>query len=684
MRQSAFKGKRVTFWLWFIPPLILWAVIVLPSMFDAVWGSMDDAGALIMAREGFKGNLLISCGERMVPVHFLNHWLFYFVGGTNPNLWYLFQSLEFLLAVFLIFLGVGIVTGRYWLGAVAASLLLTSSPIAENAYTISKSESLLTVFYASLAVALSFWCYKKVRDGFDSSLAWRLACFVAFFIVILLCIFSKETAVSVLSLGVTGLFVGFIYRKRDKKRLRSLFSVFTLAAAFSILAFFTLRMLLSYHTMGYTRFFPSLSSILANLSYYIRQTPDVMLLGFLGLGTGVFASLRSFPANTLTMALAWGFLVGGFAQFGTLLVWRWPLGYYMLPVAFWFCLSLSLFIADLLDASRFDKGLQKANRVWVLAILAVILISRLYSVPYIHFIAQAQRGFDKQENAIQDKVIELDPIGKRVVDFDRVWFTEQPLQRTRLFKEKGRPEMKWIGAGELFHPVSEEMRRLYNNDSPPDLDTAPLRTGDLVLLQGAKYPFRIMLRGIGGRITDLPESKGKMKKIEQLTGHEFKEVFRLENTERVFQPWIFRPKELIFRGVLYEVAGKLPGSYRWEGHYGDWLGGEARLEIHVEKGKPGGVLHIFMPANSQLVNSVLPMVVSLIGENNRRMDVPIDKQSLSHRVNVSDLIEEGPDCEIKIVPSKTWRPIELGINQDTRELSVMAEYIFSTGVSSNK
>ena len=677
MKRKSIAERFLAQAIWFVPPLMLWALIVLPSSLGAVWGSLDDPGVLTMARAGFKGNLLNSCGERMLPVHFLNHWLFYIVGGADPSVWYFFQSLEFLLCIFLIFLAVGITTGRYWLGAVAATLLLTASPIAENVYTISKSESILIVFYGFLAVALSFWCYKKVQNGFDSSFAWRLACFIVFFVVIILCIFCKETAVSVLSIGVTGLLVGFIYRKRDKKGLRNLFWVFTLAAASSILTFFVLRMLFSYQTTGYTRFFPSISSISANLSYYIRQTPDVLLLGFLGLGTGVFASLRSFPANTLTMALAWSFLVGGFGQFATLLVWRWPIGYYMLPVAFWFCISLTLFMSGILDAFKISDKLRKRNKQWLVAILAIVLISRLYSVPYIYFIAHAQRSFDRQEDAIQEKVIKLDPIWKRLVDLGRIWFTEPPFQRTRLFNEKGKPDMKWIGAGELFHPFSEGMRRLYNNDSPPDLDIEPLRTGDLVLLQGTRYPFRIILRGIGGTITDLPDFKGKIKKAEHFTGHEFKEVFRLENAEKVFQPWTFRPKELVFRSVLYEVAGKLPGSYRWEGHSGGWLGREAKLKVNVQQEEYLGSLHIFIPSNSQIVNSVLPIKLCLFGDDRKTMEIVIDKNSLSHRVDVKDLLD-GPEGEIKIEASKTWRPIELGINQDTRELSVMAEYIPST------
>ena len=675
MGQVFFDSKSRNRVLWFMPPLILWAVIIFPSTFDAVWGSMDDAGALIIARAGFKGNLIASCGVRMIPVYFLNHWLFYVLGGTDAHLWYFFQSLEFLLVVFLIYYGIGAITGRFWVGAMAGSLLLTSSPIAENAFTIGKNESILILFYGFIVFAVATWKSEKIQRGFSLRHSLPIAYFLIFFFIIIFAIFSKETAAAVFFIGISGLAAGYVYRQVDKQKVISLFSVFSLSAIFSILLFLFLRVYVSQpQPGGYTSFFPSLETVSTNFSYYKSQTPDVLLLGILGFVGGLLSLSRSSPRNTVATTFAWGTWVGGWAQFGTLLVWRWPLGYYMLPVAFWFCISLALFMSGMLDAFKISDKLKKRNKQWLAAILAIILISRLYSLPYIHFIAHAQRGFDRQENAIQDKVIELDPIGKRVVDLDRVWFTEQPLQRTRLFNEKGRPDLKWVGAGELFHRVSEEMRRLYNNDSPPDLDTAPLRTGDLVLLQGIKYPFRIMLRGIGGTITDLSDFNGKMKKAENFTGCEFKEVFRLEDAEKVFQPWTFGPKQLIFRSILYKATGRKSVSYRWEGHYGDWIGGQAKLKLDLMEGNPMGTLHIFMPPNSQIVNSVLPLRVSLEGDNNQIKELIIEKKKLSYRVRVSELIGPGKG-EIKIAVSKTWRPIDLGINNDTRELSVMAEYI---------
>ncbi len=258
--------------------------------------------------------------------------------------------------------------------------------------------------------------------------------------------------------------------------------------------------------------------------------------------------------------MIWGCLAGGWTQFGTLLVWRWPLGYYMLPVALWFCVSLPLLMANLLDSSGIGAASRGRGRGWMMAILAFIFISRAYSLPYIHFIAHAQRNFDRQEDAIQDKVIEMSPVNKRVVDLERIWFTEPPLQRTRLFTEKGRADIKWVGGGELFYGYTEDLRRLYRNAAPPDLTLQPLGSGDLVLMKGATYPFNITLRGVGCSKTNLPDFNVKEEQAEKATGTQLREVFRLENRSRVLTPWTFKPRELVFVSVLYKVQEEKPLS----------------------------------------------------------------------------------------------------------------------------
>jgi hypothetical protein len=314
------------------------------------------------------------------------------------------------------------------------------------------------------------------------------------------------------------------------------------------------------------------------------------------------------------------------------------------------------------------------KQIFLVVIALSLIASSAYSLPYIHFIANAQRGFDRMEDQLQEKVIEVDPVGKRVVDLDRTWFTEQPFQRTRLFKEKGRPDLKWIGAGELLHGFSKEQQQLYGNDTPPDLTLHPLNKGDLLLSQGSRYPFRIALRGIGNAKVELPDLDRKKTRAEQLTGYRFREIFRLKKSEKVFSPLTFQPEELVFEGVLYEATEKLPARYRWEGHYGDFTQKEARFKLFVQPGHPLGILRISVPASPKLMDSVLPLRVTLTGEEGLKKQVVLEKSCLVHQINISELLKKN-EGEIKIAVSKTWRPCDIGLGDDGRALGVMAEYV---------
>ncbi len=657
---------------WFLPPLLFWGLIVLPSAMGAVWGSLDDPLVLILARAPFLDNLT-GFGERMIPVHFVNHWLFYALAGENPEFWYLFQSLEFLLLVLLIYLGVSLATGRPWLGAGSASFFLISSPIAENAYTISKSESIMVLFYG-LFVLVVVMCKNRMngKKG-KSGVIQKGFITLAFMIVILLAIFSKETAVTFILVGFGGMACGYVYRKVDNHVALHLFLLVTLAAFLSNVLFFCLKYFLSHgQAEGYTSFVPSLASIEANFSFYVNQTPDVLLLGLLGF-FGCLAGFAAFDRrNTLTTALAWGMWAGGCAQFAILLAWRWPLAYYMLPVGICFNFSLAFFCSDLLDSVKVRP--RSWQRAFLVSMPVVLLISAIYSIPYIHFIAHAQRGFDRVEDVIQNRIIEIDPAGKRVVDMDRTWFTEPPLQRTRLFHEKGRPDLRWVGAGELFQGFSKEQQRLYGNTTLPDLTLNPLIKGDLVLFQGSRYPFNNALRGIGNARTEPPDFDLKKTKAEQLTGYRFREVFRMEDATKVFSPLTFQPEELVFQGVLYEATKRLPTRYQWEGHYGDYTGKEALLKLKVLPGYSMGSLRISIPPDKRLVDALLPLHVTLIGQNGLTKELVLHKNALVHEIDVSELLKSS-EGEIKLSVSKTWRPSDLGLGQDGRLLGVMAEYL---------
>jgi len=113
-------------------------------------------------------------------------------------------------------------------------------------------------------------------------------------------------------------------------------------------------------------------------------------------------------------------------------------------------------------------------------------------------------------------------------------------------------------------------------------------------------------------------------------------------------------------------------SFTWEGRYEDgWIrdGAILRLE-NIAEGEVG-VLFITVLVEKHL--EMLPIKVSLSGEKDRKIDLIIGKENLWNLVVVSHLLSE-PNGEIHISASKRWRPIEFGINDDHRPLSIWVRY----------
>ena len=113
-------------------------------------------------------------------------------------------------------------------------------------------------------------------------------------------------------------------------------------------------------------------------------------------------------------------------------------------------------------------------------------------------------------------------------------------------------------------------------------------------------------------------------------------------------------------------------SWTWVGRYGDgWIGDNAKLRLENMQQENMGVLRIYIPANQEML-SFLPIDISLRGDN-RILNRIIQKGNLEHEVDVSELVSNGSG-NIHITVSKTWRPIDLGINEDKRSLSIRVEY----------
>lgn len=663
--QAGEPGRRAA--RWFLIPLALWAAVVLPSVHEPAWGSLDDGMTLTNAARGV---ILGAAAGRMIPLYWAHNWLLFQLGGLDPRTWYAIQAGEMLLLAGLLFVVVWRVTRRGWAAALASGNVFLSSPIAENVTTISKQEPRVALAVVILALALVALLRTGTGGGLRGAWPW-----VGVAAAALLLAFLKESAVAAVALGVAGTAVSTPAAGTGGSRhaVRR-WGGATVVLALAVGTMLVLRALsLKGAEADYLADRPSLLRALMHAAYVAWQWPDVLLTGaaalalgfaaFFRLRAGTSAETRSPDSESLALALGWGYLAYGGAYLALVIAWRGPAGYHLLPVVT--CLSLALgCLAGVVAAGRAGRG--GLAPVLVLA-LGLVLAGKLYATPYIHYIASAQRLFDRSEWRIQERMLAR-PITGRIVDFDRAWFTEPPVQRTLLFGVLGHPDRRWVGAGELLRPYDPAERARFP-PGDPDLERSPLRPGEIVVVQGVDYPFALGLRGVGpggfAPVAALPE---RVAAIRERTGRELSLVARVETARRVFAPWTLRPARLAIASWVLRAEATKGYSISWEGSYGDWIGPRAALTVRGN-GKPvGGELRIRMLD----IPAVLPIEVRLAGA--RAVRVALSPGDLEERVPLRDLLPPGGG-RILIETSRGWRPRDvLPGSEDDRLLGVQVFY----------
>jgi hypothetical protein len=358
----------------------------------------------------------------------------------------------------------------------------------------------------------------------------------------------------------------------------------------SVLFFFASGLLLGLRVIllagteqTYTTFSASLGSFLNNLMFYVSQAPDVVILTTACAAVGIIRSVvnrRARPAmqtqteSDIHTVMAFAYLISGVAYLFLLLLWRWPMNYYMLPVAA--CSSLAL--GHLVAGAGSEKGgVRDASvRGCIIALAIVICITRLYSMPYLHFVATAQRGFDLVEDAVSREVVKLNPVRRRVIDLERASYGEQPIQRNLLYRIVGSTDFSWVGGGDLLLQYPEAEKRLNDLSKPPTWQTCPPKTGDLFLVQASAYPFEIYLRGIGPNGLTLNLFAPKVSMLQERIRLPLAEVRRWQSEWNVYKPWTLRRRKLVFRSVIYqaEVRAAHSSSFDRRGALSDLTSGD--------------------------------------------------------------------------------------------------------------
>jgi hypothetical protein len=549
--------------VWFFPVILLWGLIILPSSFKPVWGSIDDGVTLTMAsKHGFLACFSIQSG-RIFYAYWLHNWFLHLIGGKNPTIWYSAQTLEFLLSALCIYLTIGILSSKWWIGALSAGVFLCSSTIAENAYTISKCEPRLALFSAGLCLGYTYFLKKDLEcDNPRKVMIWRdLKKWVTLSILSAFIVFSKESTFILPIFGITCILFSNIYFK-GRPRIIAFhnFLVFSIISLSFVLILIGIKV-----NHGIQEGYASSSffgkNVLLNLRNYTNQSPDTLIIILLTFLLGLFslivpinkeAGSSSDNQSDLGFLIGWGAFATGLAYLVILLLWRITLNYYMLPVVTFFSISLGCFTASIFSTTREESTILRA--VKGVLVIGLVLLSSLYSIPYIHFIATAQRISDRIGNEVAQEAVKINSPQKRIVDLSQPYFAEPPVQRTLLYKISGFSDFSWVGGIELFTDLPIELKKLYNADNLSPLKKRPLSEGDLLLLATNSYPFNILLRGVGPHGLTSTLADNWLIKVEKETGLSLFKLRSWHAESVVYKPWTLKKSKLIFDSTIYRLG----------------------------------------------------------------------------------------------------------------------------------
>jgi len=318
--------------------LLVWGVAILPSALPRPWGLLDEQAAWSMATSHGWMDMLIGRNDchRYRPVHWFYHAAIVYGLGPSRTVHHLVQAIV-----------LGLFGGGYmllmaqqarvqsWLAWSLPALFFVQAPLAENTYTLAKPDWMTALgLLGTLAFGL-LALTRPVRWPW-----WLLAASVCAGGAVLV----KESGL--VAIGTVAL-LGLAGYAAQSWRGRGLL-IWQAAAVLLFAGTYWLpsRYLIQPTTYRLTLADLSLRSMAFNGYIYLTKYPELFMLG-----GGALAGLW-FDRQRLSRRHPVGLLAGvaflsGLAVLGLLIVWKWPCGYFLMPVvACW--LAALLLTADAL------------------------------------------------------------------------------------------------------------------------------------------------------------------------------------------------------------------------------------------------------------------------------------------------------------------------------------------------
>ncbi len=648
--------------------ILLWAIFSLPVVIFGQWFPLD-LGANFKIVQDNHEFLKFMTPYNGTGRYFPFYWIFtrieFNLFGTNVMPYYFIQSIIFLLTSFLFVTILYKITGNFRSVILLLVTIYFSSPIAENLNTIGKSEPLIC-FLIGFILLLFYMSIEKFSSVNFKKIITR---YMLISILFSLAIWTKETSISLFGFAFTGLILSFFYTKIRPSiygagKFIKIYIYFLLALTvgfvISKIPYFLFNS--SQKTGNYTDYVVTGRLVKDNLLFYINQQPDVIMFALISFillcVAGKMLWIKQSDSSTYHIAnyiFVTSLFATGCAYYIALLLWRWPMAYYMLPPAilFKFVTAYGIYII------YSYKLLNKYLRFLVLSVMAVFTI---YAALYVYYIASSQIAYTMVYKEALNRYINIPGEKKTLIMESYPFYSEQVEGTWALLLVDPGININVKGIADVLDPSvtnNADILKLLNisqSKIEDNIKNLP-KSGDyLLVITGSKlatwfcrgvapyYSQDSLLKSQG--IYDLELVAARTIELPAIYMHIWSHHLVAEKTSIGYK--------------LYRAISDEP-KFLWTGRYSDgWIGSKATLKINSNYGRPL-VVKLSAPSFS-IPNKV---IISRDGKVIKSIDFTnADEVTL----NLGDLLKVPATFQFEVEHSIV--PKKIHLNEDARDLGL--------------
>ena len=648
-------------------------IFLLPTIVLSQWFPLDLGGMFEIGEKFAQKWAWIVSPYNGSGRYFPFYWIFnsfqYFAFGTHVLPYYLVQSAILVAAALLACRILGLVTGSLRWGVLLLALFFLNTPLAENSSTLGKAEPLALL----LALLVLFLFMRALALGRPLRPLER-ACIV---VLATLALLTKETSLALLGFSVSGAALVLLLRRLVRTGAAASVPVTPYLWLSGLLGAAWLLTKIPYliywnpaDVPTYLEYRITTKLLVENARFYVLQQPDVLIFAVMGPLFGAVGAVRLLRASgdqQHTMQRIQSFVVVAslyamaLAYYLVLLVWRWPMGYYMLLPSVVFRL-VTVYGLWLIVTTR------QPSRALVAPAFAAIGLASVYAAFYFLYVVSSQISYSRlYTHALNTYVKASDGRGALVME-SYPFYAEQVTGTHLLLDMALGRKFRVGGISDLLQgdDASSEVRHLLGISEAQmrgNLRAAP-RKGDYVLVFTGRKVATWFLRGVAPYLSEGSELARSPNYTLTLTARKEIRVPSLQ-----FNVWTgkleYERSSLGYQ--LFEVMDD--PKFFWRGRYPDgWIGRKASLLVTKNYGSTPE-LRLSSP------NFLQPNAVTITknGQLFRRLEITsTDEITLKLDAPTEDAIYE-------VEVTRTVAPAEINFNADTRKLGLLIRLSESTG-----